>query len=141
MENKQLQTPRSDDLGIHKQRKAIDKRILVVDDDQQMQSLLQDLFEDVAYKVDTASDGEYALELLARQPSYGAILLDLHMPRMDGLQFLQALQQDQEAPLSSIIAYSGDRHAIQQAVGMGIRCVLTKPFDLEHVLSLVLTSH
>ena len=117
----------------------MNKRILVVDDDQQMQSLLQDILEEEAYEVDIASDGSLALEHLALQPDYQVILLDLCMPRMNGLQLLQALQRCPEASLPPIIVYSGDRNAIRQAVGMGISCILTKPFDLERLLMRVST--
>ena len=112
-------------------------RILVVDDDRSMQWLLQELLEDEAYEVDLASDGLDALEKLDQQSGpYDVILLDLTMPRMDGLQFVQAMQQRVEE-LPSIIALSGDEAALQQTARMGISNCLNKPFDLEVLLELV----
>lgn len=70
----------------------MNKRVLVVDDNQTIRSLLQELLEDEAYEVDTAPDGFIAWEKLAQQPGkYEAILLDMHLPGLDGLQLLQAL--------------------------------------------------
>src|SRR5690242_4130703 len=90
------------------------KRILVVDDDKALRSLIQDLLEDESYEVDTAIDGLDALEQLDHQRNgYDVILLDLTMPRLNGLQFLQKVQSQGFPPLCSIIALSGDEEALQ----------------------------
>ena len=68
------------------------KCIFVVDDDQALRSLIQGLLEEEAYEVDTAIDGVDALERLDHQRNrYDVILLDLTMPRLNGLQFLFSL--------------------------------------------------
>lgn len=114
------------------------KRILVVDDDQTLRLVIQELLEDEAYEIDTAIDGLDALDQLDHQRNvYDVILLDLSMPRMDGLQVLQKIQQQGSSPLRSIIALSADEEALQQAVGSGIYNTLKKPFDLETLLALV----
>jgi len=114
------------------------KRILVVDDDRDMQALLQDLLESEAYEVDTANDGLIALEKLVHQRErYEVILLDLTMPRMNGLQLIQVLKQQEEAWVRKIIVVSGNQDAVQQAIWLGIRSFLAKPFDLETLLELV----
>jgi CheY-like chemotaxis protein len=121
-----------------RRRVEMRKRILVVDDDQTLRSLIQELLEDEAYKVDTAIDGLDALEQLDHQQNvYDVILLDLTMPRINGLQFLQTVQQQGLIPLRSIIALSGDEKALQQAACMGIYSTLKKPFDLDALLVLV----
>ncbi len=118
------------------------KRILVVDDDRDMQALLQDLLESEAYEVDTAHDGLLALEkLVHRRERYEVILLDLTMPRMNGLQLIQVLRQQEEACLRNIIVVSGNQDAMQQATWLGIRFYLAKPFDLETLLDLVSTCY
>jgi len=69
----------------------------------------------------------------------GVILLDLTMPRMNGLQLIEALQQHEEVWLDTIIVLSGDLDALQQAIRLGIRRCLAKPLDLEMLLELVST--
>lgn len=59
------------------------------------------------------------------------------MPRMGGLQLLQAMQRQDLVGLSAIIALSSDVVALQQAIAMGICHALSKPFDLEALLALV----
>ena len=118
------------------------KRILVIDDDQDIQALLQDLLESEAYEVDTAHDGLIALEKLAqRQERYEVILLDLTMPRMNGLQLIQVLRQQGAVCLRKIIVVSGNQDAMQQATQLGIHSSVAKPFDLETLLELVSRCH
>jgi DNA-binding response OmpR family regulator len=100
------------------------KRILVIDDDHEVRSLIQTLLEEEAYEVETAIDGVDAFEHLDHQWSaYEVILLDLTMPRLGGLPFLQKIQEHDEA--------------LRQSAGMGIGNTLSKPFDLDVLLSLV----
>ncbi|MBO0792623.1 MAG: response regulator [Ktedonobacteraceae bacterium] len=114
------------------------KHMLVVDDDQALRTLLQDLLEEEAYEVDTAINGVDALEQLdQQQQGYDVILLDLTMPRLNGLQVLRKVQQHNAPLLRSIIALSADEEALQQAAGTGIYSTLKKPFDLEVLLALV----
>jgi len=114
------------------------KRILVVDDDQDMRALLQDLLESEAYEVDSANNGLIALEkLIHRRERYEVILLDLTMPQMNGLQLITVLRQQEDACLRKIIVVSGNQDAMQEAIWLGIRSCLAKPFDLETLLDLV----
>ncbi|HEX4714786.1 MAG TPA: response regulator [Ktedonobacteraceae bacterium] len=114
------------------------KRILVVDDDHEVRSLIQELLEEEAYEVETAIDGVDAIDHLNQQRSmYDVILLDLTMPRLNGLQFLQQAQEHEPTLLRSIIALSADEEALQQSAGMGIGTTLKKPFDPDVLLVLV----
>jgi two-component system, NtrC family, response regulator AtoC len=118
----------------------MNKHILVVDDDVHMRSMLQIVLESEAYVVDTASDGLGALDKLTHQQAPPeVILLDLHLPGMNGLQLVEALRQQEAACLDSIIVLSGDQDALQEASRLGIRRCLAKPFDLEALLELVST--
>ena len=114
------------------------KRILVVDDDHEVRSCIQELLEEEAYEVETAIDGTDALDHLDHQRNvYDMILLDLTMPRLNGLQVLQTLQEQNSTLLRSIIVLSGDEEALQQAAGMSVGNMLKKPFDLDVLLALI----
>ena len=118
----------------------MNKHVLVVDDDRQMRSMLQVILESEAYVVDTASDGLIALDKIIHQQAMPeVILLDVVMPRMNGLQLIEVLRLHEEVRLDSIIVLSGDMDALQQAGRLGIRNCLEKPFDLEMLLELVTT--
>ncbi|HEX6779100.1 MAG TPA: response regulator [Ktedonobacterales bacterium] len=68
-------------------------KILVVDDDEGIRTVLQEVLADAGFQVQGAGDGAEALELL-RQESGWIVLLDLMMPRLNGRQVLQQLQQE-----------------------------------------------
>lgn len=114
------------------------KHILVVDDNEEIRSLLQEVLESEAYIVDTSSDGHSALDKINRQQArYEAILLDLAMPGMNGLQLIQLLRQRQDGWLHSIIALSANHEALQLAASLGVCQSLAKPFDLDTLLTVV----
>ncbi len=118
----------------------MNKHILVIDDNAHMRSILQEVLENEAYVVDTAGDGLIALDKITRQQAMPeVILLDLNLPRMNGLQLIEVLRQREDVRLDSIIVISGDMDALQRANGLGVRCCLAKPFDLETLLELVST--
>jgi CheY-like chemotaxis protein len=81
----------------------MNKHILVVDDDIQMRSILQVVLEGEEYVVDTASDGLIALDKIMHQQAMPeVILMDLNLPRLNGLQLIEALRQREEVWLDSI---------------------------------------
>jgi len=97
------------------------KRILVVDDDHEVRLCIQELLEEEAYEVETAIDGVDAFEHLDHQwNAYDVILLDLTMPRLNGLQFLQKIQEHDPTLLRSIIALSADEEALGNLLGWAL---------------------
>lgn len=120
----------------------MNRHILVVDDTQEIRTLLQEVLEDEGYEVDMANDGLVALEKLNSPcASYDVLLLDLNMPRMDGLQLIQELSRRKYERMPLIIVLSADKDSISQATILGARHALLKPFDLETVLALVSASY
>ncbi len=108
--------------------------ILVVDDDPGMRSLLQDFLAEEGYSVDTARDGSEALtRLSSRMP--GLVLLDLNMPRMDGIELFAHLRA-RELGVPVVFMSAGDRPQ-RVAERYGAADWLAKPFTLEALLTVV----
>jgi DNA-binding response OmpR family regulator len=107
-----------------------DAKVLLVDDDPVILKLLQVNFEMEGYTVMTAADGVEGLEK-ARSEHPDIVLLDIMMPRMDGLQVTQALKGDDATKEIPIILLSAKAQAsdIQAGKDMGADDYLTKPFD------------
>lgn len=115
------------------------RRVLIVDDYKDVQMVLQGLLEDEAYEVDIADDGLVALKKLTGQSTcYGAVLLDIEMPGMNGLQLIQKLLQQQDPIVEQIIVQSANAEARAEALRLGIRYVIPKPLDLNMVLDYVI---
>lgn len=102
-------------------------RILVVDDEPSCRGPLAKLLELEGFEVDTAEDGLVAIERLrARRPDI--IVLDLLMPRMDGVQFLEELRKDPSYDPLPILLVTGqhDSKLQSRAVSLGVREYLFK---------------
>ena len=68
----------------------MDQKILVVDDDLYIRDIYEEVLKDAGFKIDTAIDGNFALEKI-KKGGYDLILLDMVMPKLDGLGVLNAL--------------------------------------------------
>ena len=115
------------------------KRVLVVDDDRVIQQLLEVNLELEGYQVaGTASDGREAIELAGRlKPDL--ILLDIMMPKMDGLEVCRHLKSDPalaKIPVVLLSARAQDMD-IREGLEIGADAYLTKPFDPVELLDVV----
>jgi two-component system chemotaxis response regulator CheY len=108
--------------------------VLIVDDLAFMKLVLKDIVEKAGFRVvGLASDGEEALRLFeARKP--GIVLLDITMPKMDGITALREMRKID--PHARIIMCSalGQQRLILQAIGLGARDFIVKPFRPERVV-------
>jgi CheY-like chemotaxis protein len=103
--------------------------ILVVDDSPEMLRYFRALLELDAYRVQTASDGVEALQCLESGAHPDIVLLDLEMPRLDGMRTLRRIRKLH--PDLKVIMCSGgaDSQLAQEAVELGAASYLTKPVD------------
>jgi CheY-like chemotaxis protein len=109
--------------------------VLVVDDDEAICELIALTLGDEGYDVACCNDPGDALRLLAHRPS-GLILLDLRMPAMDGETFLQAYRAMPNAT-APIVIFSAMPNIEDQAACLGAIGSITKPFDLDDLISTV----
>ncbi len=105
-------------------------RILVVDDEELNRILLATNLQQSGYQVETARDGQQALQKI-RAERFDAVLLDLIMPRMDGYQVLAEMKQDAGLRRIPVIVISStdEMESIVRCIEMGATDYLTKPFD------------
>lgn len=107
--------------------------ILVVDDEADLEVLILRRFRHevregrLAFRF--ARDGMEALEHLARAPDIALVLVDIRMPRMDGLTLLARLQDMADPPATVIVSAYGDMANIRIAMNRGAFDFLTKPID------------
>jgi two-component system, OmpR family, response regulator MprA len=111
-------------------------RVLVVDDEPALREALQSSLEFEGYRVGLASDGQAALETLEREP-YDLVLLDVMMPRLDGLTACRRLRAVRNhVPVLMLTARDavGDRVS---GLDAGADDYLVKPFELDELLARV----
>jgi two-component system alkaline phosphatase synthesis response regulator PhoP len=110
-------------------------RVLVVDDDRAIVTVLQAALEDEGYEVLTAVNGG-ALPI-ARQQQPHLILLDIMMPGMDGVEVSRQLRADPATERIPIVAMSAATTLARLADQMPIDDRLAKPFDIDAIYGLV----
>ncbi len=112
--------------------------ILVADDEPAIVELVRFTLEDDEVRVIVASDGDAALEL-ARAMRPELVLLDVHMPRLDGLKVCRRLRKTPECVHTRIVMLSAAGQAADRARGLaaGADEYLTKPFSPLALLTLV----
>src|SRR3970040_855657 len=119
-----------------------DSRILVVDDDPAVTSLLRRGFAYEGYRVDTAASGAEALGVARERPPRLAVL-DVMMPGMDGLEVCRRLREvSRSLPILLLTARDAPTDQIA-GLGTGADDYVTKPFNLDVLLARVkaLASH
>jgi CheY-like chemotaxis protein len=116
---------------------AVQKRILVVDDDVEIRNMLAAVLQRHGLTADTAADGEAAADLL-RQSQYAVVLVDLMMPRVDGFQLLDLINgREVISPPVVLVVTAADRSTIQRLDAQRIHGIVRKPFDPEEIARLV----
>jgi CheY-like chemotaxis protein len=110
--------------------------VLVVDDDEDICRNLADILGDLGYRVDTASNGIAALELVRRTP-YDVALLDFRMPGMDGLELYRQIKKERAGTVAIIVSAYTNTATREAALTEGAWQVLAKPVDLPRLLRLV----
>ena len=103
-------------------------KILVVDDERVLVKGIKFNLEHEGYQVDTGSDGEEAVEMV-RENQYDLVILDLMMPRTDGLQACMRIREFSDVPVIMLTARSEDADKI---IGFesGADDYITKPFNI-----------
>jgi two-component system OmpR family response regulator len=111
-------------------------RLLIVEDEDRLASQLADAFRDAGYAVDCAHDGERA-DLLAHTEAYDAALLDLGLPKIDGLTLLRRWREAGLTLPVLVLTARGSWTEKVQGIDGGADDYVVKPFQMEEVLARV----
>jgi two-component system response regulator (stage 0 sporulation protein F) len=122
----------------HKPPPAKDSTILIVDDEDDVRSVLKKFFERKGYKTIEAASGEEAVRLVG-SCKISAVLLDIKMPGMDGLTVLGKMREKDPNLVVVMVTAMGDDETIKKAMDMGACGYALKPFDFLY-LELMVTS-
>jgi two-component system, OmpR family, response regulator len=111
-------------------------RVLVVEDDPNLNRQIKDALTDAGYAVDVAFDGEEGHFLGDTEP-YDAVVLDIGLPQMDGLSVLEAWRREGKS-MPVLVLTARDRWSDKvQGIDSGADDYVTKPFHMEEILARV----
>ncbi|TVM18758.1 response regulator [Oceanidesulfovibrio indonesiensis] len=117
------------------------KKLLIVEDELHIRTLLEqaleDLEEEYAVEIITASDGEEGLEIIRKERPQ-AVFLDIMMPKMNGYEVCKAVKQDPELKDTIIVLLTAKGQEADRRKGLEIGAYdyMTKPFDPDEVVEL-----
>jgi len=109
-------------------------RILIVEDEASLANQLTSSIAEAGYAVDQAADGERA-DFLAQTEEYDAMILDLGLPKIDGLTLLRNWRDSGIATPVLVLTARGSWHEKVQGIDGGADDYVSKPFRLEEVLA------
>jgi len=108
-------------------------RILVVDDDEDIRSLLRELLHRAGYQVDDAPNGRAALRQLFEAPP-ALVLLDVSMPELDGYQTLERIRDLSDVPVIMLTARTQELERVR-GLASGADDYVSKPFGRQELLA------
>lgn len=111
-------------------------RILVVDDFEINRQVAKALLEEEGYEVVLAENGKQAVHMV-RQDRFGAVLMDLQMPMMDGYEATRQIRSDgrfTDLPIIALTAYAS-KEEISKCLAQGMEDCIDKPIDMDQLLS------
>ena len=118
------------------------RRVLIVDDEADVRKTLTDIVRAMRYaeplEIEAVPDGREGLDAVVRQHP-DVVLLDLQMPRMDGLALLKQIREIEPRLPVIVISATQENKMSSEALRHGAVAYLPKPFDPRHVEMLVAT--
>jgi len=115
-------------------KKGLHRKILIVDDEFIEREMLGHMLKDM-YEIEYAEDGEKALDTI-REEKYklSLVILDLHMPKLDGYSLLEILNSDPELRRIPVIVLTAEKEAEVKSLQLGAADFITKPYEVPEVV-------
>jgi len=110
-------------------------RVLIIEDEPRLaENIARSLRESAGYAVDIANDGQEGL-FMAESNEYDAVLLDLMLPQLDGMQLLSRIRKAGQRTPVLVVTARDDKESVVALLNAGADDYLTKPFDLGELLA------
>jgi len=112
------------------------RKVLIIDDETDLQELIKDVLEEKNYQVFCASSGADGI-LLNEQKNPDLIILDLRMPEMDGIETLRNIRNADDSVIVVILTGYGCPDTIRDATDLNVSEYLSKPFGNSELLDII----
>ena len=111
------------------------KKVLVIEDDAEVRSMLKDYLVYLDYKVVTAEDGLKGLQRI-KSEEYDLVITDIAMPYVSGIGIIAILKEEHpEIPVIAITGYG--YHAEELAYEKNANAIVSKPFDIQEIKTII----
>ncbi|MBR4344508.1 MAG: EAL domain-containing protein [Lachnospiraceae bacterium] len=115
-------------------KKGLRRKVLIVDDEFIEREMLGAMLKEL-YDIEYAGNGREALEIISKEKiALSLVILDLHMPEMDGYSVLEALKSDNELRRIPVIVLTSEKEAEVKSLQMGAADFISKPYDMPDVI-------
>ena len=104
------------------------QKILIVEDDLDIQDLLKNFLQEVGYEIMIASDGMEAISLFS-SAHFDLILLDIMLPKIDGFTVCELIRRQSQIPIIMLTALNGEEEQIK-GLDLQVDDYITKPFSM-----------
>ncbi|HCJ09349.1 MAG: response regulator transcription factor [Lachnospiraceae bacterium] len=104
--------------------------LLVADDDDLLRDLVKEVLEEEGYQVYTARDGQEAVDIFWNTPDIALVILDIMMPKMDGMEVLEEIRERTDIPVLMLTAL-GDSSSELACLRHGASDFVSKPFHYD----------
>lgn len=104
-------------------------KILIVDDSEAVREHLSKILQNLGVEYDGVSNGKEALDVLQKDVTFDAVLLDIEMPEMNGIEFLEAHQNSGSQTHVIVCSSRRKMDVIKQAITLGALDYIMKPFN------------
>ena len=103
---------------------------MIADDDDLLRNLVKEVLEDEGYQVYTAADGQETVDIFWEHPEIALVILDIMMPKMDGIEVLQEIRERTDIPVLMLTAL-GDSSSELSCLRNGASDFVSKPFHYD----------
>jgi diguanylate cyclase (GGDEF)-like protein len=115
-------------------KKGLHRKVLIVDDEFIEREMLGAMLNDL-YEIGYAGNGREALDMISSEKAtLSLIILDLHMPELDGYSVLEAIRADNEMRRIPVIVLTSEKEAEVKSLQLGAADFITKPYEMPDVV-------
>jgi len=111
-------------------------KILIVDDEETLRTLVKYELENQGFDIHDVATGEAALEYLAKNRA-DVVILDIKMPEMGGLEVLQKIKQEDLARKVIMLTGVGELKIARESLELGASDFMSKPFEMSNLLACI----
>src|ERR1041385_4626706 len=111
-------------------------KILIVEDEDALRTIVQHELTAHGYEVEAAEDGEVAMQMLGKK-TYDMAILDIYMPNMDGMEVLKQIREKNLAKKVIMLTGVDELKVARDSLALGANDFITKPYDINNLVACI----